>query len=483
MSKLNFTRWKYLCEFIKNIYSHSEIQTEKITEEIDFQIERIYAKTKEGYWGISTSDELFINILTEIKKYLLDEKIKEVETILNTVEHEETLKVVFLCQETSVWPSLKSAYEAMDRDNRYNAQLVYLPFDHPNADKSIDHYDLYVNTYHLPMRRHTDYNLTEESPDIAVLLKPYDLIPMQFYIKDIYKAVERTVFIPYAFYEKPYDDILRLYAYHLPAQNMVWLWVSHSEYQMQFIRSTSYRAGENARILGHPKFDSSCGKIGYPHDEIYEKYAKKINGRRTLCWNAHHFNIMNPEISYATFFLFKDEILKFFHEHPELVLLFRPHPLLKKTLIENHALSESEIDYFFNKINDEDNIIYDDSKDYINSFALSDAILSDGFSSLAQEYLATERPVYYLVHQNGMVMDADSVAKCYYWIYNTENLRNCLNEFAQDIDPQKSQRLQNMKFFIGDNHGYAGERIKEYIFNETVKEERERAEYAFDFHS
>lgn len=370
MGKLNFTRWKYLCTFYKNIQSNPNIETDKIIDEIDFQINRIYAKTEGGYWGICISDKLFLSVMKEIKEIVQSGTIEKIATLLSEIEHEETVKVVFLCQETSVWPSLKSAYEAMERDSRYNAQLVYLPFNHPNTDKSIDHYDIYVNSYNLPMHRHTDYNLTEESPDVAVLLKPYDLIPMQFYIKDIYKAVERTVFIPYGFYEKPYDDILRLYGYQLPAQNMVWLWVSHSEYQMQFIKSTSYRAGENAKILGHPKFDSSCGKIGYQHDDVYEKYAKKINGRRTLCWNAHHLNIMHPEISYATFFMFKDEVLNFFHKHPDIVLLFRPHPLLKKTLMQNNAMTELEIEYFFDKINDEGNIIYDDSKDYINSFAL-----------------------------------------------------------------------------------------------------------------
>lgn len=480
MNKLNFTRWEYLRNFCNNICNHPSIKKENIVEEIDFQINRIYAKTKDGYWGIPESDQTFIALMTELKRMVQEDKRVEIENIIRRTEYEKKVKVVFLCQETTVWPSLKTAYEAMARDEKFNPQLVYLPFNHPNADKSIDHYDIYVNTYHLPMLRHTDYNLTQESPDIAILLKPYDLIPMQFYIKDIYKAVERTVLIPYGFYEKPYDDILLLYGYHLPAQNMVWLWVSHSEYQMEFIRSTSYTAGENARILGHPKFDASCGKIGYPHDEIYEKYAKKINGRRTLCWNAHHLNIMHPEISYATFFKFKDEILNFFHNHPELVLLFRPHPLLKRTLENNNALSSDEFEYFFDKINDEDNIIYDDSKDYINSFALSDAILTDGFSSLSQEYLATEKPVYYLVNQDGMVMDVDSVAKCFYWIRDSEELKQHLEDFVKGKDPLREQRLRDMQYFIGEEHGHAGERIRDYIYDGIVKEECERAKICFE---
>lgn len=51
MGKLNFTRWKYFCAFCKNIQSNPNIETDKIIDEIDFQINRIYAKT-EGAIGV-----------------------------------------------------------------------------------------------------------------------------------------------------------------------------------------------------------------------------------------------------------------------------------------------------------------------------------------------------------------------------------------------------------------------------------------------
>ena len=52
-----------------------------------------------------------------------------------------------------------------------------MPFTHINANKTFDYFKVYEEEMVFPIIRHDEYSLSEDSPDIAFFVKPYDLIP------------------------------------------------------------------------------------------------------------------------------------------------------------------------------------------------------------------------------------------------------------------------------------------------------------------
>lgn len=66
-----------------------------------------------------------------------------------------------------MWPSLESVYMAMKDDPRFEAQVVYLPCQHPNKSTDLGEYDAYIKRG-IPVIRHDAYDLTQEAPDVVV---------------------------------------------------------------------------------------------------------------------------------------------------------------------------------------------------------------------------------------------------------------------------------------------------------------------------
>lgn len=487
MKKMNFSRQTYLKAFMENLIEAKRKGTkthpflkEKATAEINFQIDQILEKQTDGFWPVTDGDDVFIRRLNALKE-LLAGGCREWDLREFSGENQqyarEKVRTVFFTQESFCWPSLASLYQAMTADERYEPKLVYIPFEHANADRAVGHFKIYKEELGLPILRYNEYNLSEDSPDIAFFVKPYTNIPMQYYIADVDKIVRRCVYIPYAFFDIPTDTAKR-YGYSLPLHQMAWQFIAYSQHHFDYIKRYGMRDGHNAVILGHPRFDISSGLNGYPKDKITKQYSAKIKNRRTILWNTHHFISDGPE-SIGAFLQYKDKVFNYFERHQDAFLLWRPHPLLFGALINNNTMSQTELGVLLKSLSEQDNIIVDRSKDYINSFALSDGMLSDGGPSMTFEYVATGKPIYYTVKQNGYKMPEDSIAECWYWVNSPDEVDRYLDMFFAGKDPMKHERAERAKKHIGVVDGHCGERIRDYLVDEIIREEKEKAAYIY----
>lgn len=483
MLKMNLSRYVYFEALVKHISKNARKLTrsrQKIIDEIDDQIQRILAKQNGGYWPVTEGDKVFIHFLNRLKSSV-QERIdkKALRELLSSAraQAEAGLKIVFFAQETSVWPSLASFYEECAQDERFITQLVYVPFKHPYAEPSVDYLKIYKEKMGLDIITHDQYDVSAEGPDIAVFVKPYDGVPEPFYITEIDKVIRRCVYIPYAFFYIP-TDMTAFYGYKLPLHYMAWKNIAYSQKHYEYICRYGYRNGENAVVLGFPRFDVSSGVNGYKKDDITLAYEKKIRKRKVILWNTHHaFDGTQDNI--GTFLDYRDSVFEYFRNHKNAVLLWRPHPMLFGALLNHGVMTEKEIELLKNQLSNEDNIILDESRDYINSFCVSDGMLTDGGPSMALEYIATGKPIYYTVKQNGYVMPEDSVAKCWYWINTPQDLPKHLDMFFRGEDPMKKERPLIAEKYIGLVDGRCGERIKNYIAEQIIKEETERAAFCF----
>lgn len=485
MNKMNFTRFTYFEEFVKNIVilTRNEIKSkaECICNEIDHQINIIYSKQKGAYWAVTDGDKVFIKLMQKLKAII---NVYEDNNKLNDLiqlakkQAEEKIKVVFLTQEPVVWPSFESVYHAMMQDNRYIVRLVYIPFTHINMSKSVDYFKVYKEEMGLPILRHSEYSISKDSPDIAIFIKPYDCIPMQYYIKDVNKVVRRCVYCPYGFRSAAGREYTK-YAHSLPMQYYAWKIIADSPIHVEHAIKYGYRNGENMLLSGSPKLDA----IRRPNNPstIPDEWCKKINGRKVIMYNTHHSVL--PNEGFGTFINYSVNLFNYFYNQDELVLLWRPHPLLENALVTSGLLTRKIVNEIFNFVDSCPNMILDKTQSYLTSFFASDALISDGTSFL-KEYIFTEKPILYTrKHGTDCYVNDSKLLESYYIADTFDDIIRFCEMIKHAEDEKKELRLDKMRAsFYGVDVSVA-DTIKNDFNDIIINEEKDRAGIFFNFYN
>ncbi len=135
-------------------------------------------------------------------------------------------------------------------------------------------------------------------------------------------------------------------------------------------------------------------------------------------------------------------------------------------------LTEAQETQFRVRLSECPNIILDENPSYIDSFLLSDALMTDAGSFLL-EYLPTENPILYLENPNGPGLNEEG---CIVDSYYTANKINDIDKFLTMIekgeDPLRSDRLSRINEFLYKIDGMSGKRIKEHVLNELASHAR-----------
>lgn len=472
MDKMNFSRsiyFKEFCEYVIRL-SALEFNALLIAEKIHNEIEDIAQKQEGGFWDITKGDLVFIKYMKQLLVLISQNAKPQLNDLIANLlksaysEAESKVKVVFFVQESYLWPSFESVYNACVKDDRFVAQLVYIPFNHPNANKIIDFFNIYEKELGLPIIRHGTYSISNESPDIAFFLKPFDLIPMQYYIDDVDKVVRRCVYISYGM------EICSLYSdYHfkLPLIQKAWRHVAHG-HPLKENAAKHGDCGENMSVWGSPRADCYVDCKNKKETSAPE-WQKKIKDRKTILWTPHH-SIDN----YASYLELKEEILSYFENNNDVFLIWRPHPYLFVNLINSKFCDEQEVDLLKQKINQCDNVLLDSKPDYRDAFYVSDAIITDGTTFLL-EYLYTEKPILYTKKTENAIYNATEIETCVYVADKRGDVLNFLKMLESGADHLKAKRLELRDKMLFIPEGRVGEHIKENIYSELITEIKQEA--------
>jgi len=448
---------------------------------ISNEIERIVNKQAGGYWDITKSDVTFIRHMKQLLALISEKAKPELDTLIaNLCEQalsvsESKLKVVFLTQETYCWPSFESVYRACDQDERYTAQLVYIPFSHPNVDETIDYFTVYKEKMGLPIARHNEYSISEESPDVAFIAKPYDLIPMQYHIDEVEKAVGRSIYVSYGLEITSYYSE---YLFGTALHNKAWRFIVYGDMVRQLALKYSKCEGRNIVAWGHPRADCYIS-FKEKRDSIPPEWKERIAGRKTVLWNSHQ--TVKPNEGYGTFFKWKDELLSFFYNNRNVFLLWRPHPFMSRVIINDGYMTEAELKELESELISWGNVIIDKSNDYLDAVYASDAIITDG-TSFCLEYLysgnpllLTYKPLY--DDKTGESLESllfeDDIFKGEYVALEQNDVTSFLEMVMKNEDPKKNERMELTRKLFTNNPEGNGEHIKNRIYDEIRSEEIE----------
>jgi hypothetical protein len=364
------------------------------------------------------------------------------------------LRVAFLVNENAKW-SCQSLYEEFDRSDRFEP-IILVTGSSSKKEKAPSHMKKVNETYDFFKSRNMNaqyaYSIKEQqfmslnqfNPDIVFYQQPWELDPLQSPLTVGKFAL--TCYVPYTIAGT--SESMKMY----PKSFLYCLWkhfivsdTMKNEYESWMLANK-----QSLVVTGHPKLDS---------------YSKRVRNDKHYIIYAPHFALGNSLLKLSTFDWNGRYLLDFARSHKELNWVFKPHPLLKNSIVRNGIMTEDEVSGYYDewvKIG----IVYDQG-DYFGIFQNSDALITDG-SSFLSEYLPTGMPVIHLISKDKVESNPTArMASAHY--YEARDLKE-LEFYLNDIiigknDPLKEERIDDISSLISGS-----EPASIRIINHLVKE-------------
>ncbi len=339
---------------------------------------------------------------------LLDKKIIKAE---NSAKSDIRVKfeVVFMPYKASMWDSLESVWKAADEDPACDAYVVPIPYYDRKSGGALGELHYEGNAYpdYVPVVHYEAYNLEQRRPDIVYIHNPYDnnnyvtSVDPRFYSTELKKYTEKLVYIPYFVLGEPdpeNEEIVKNISHFVTVPGVInadKVIVQSEAMRNVYIKVLLNRYGDtpkNRKILeekiigiGSPKFDkiANTDRENLNIPEEWKKNIFKSDGSRKkiIFYNTsigalleHNENMIKKIKSvFDIFYRNKDEV----------VLLWRPHPLIKATIESMRPQLWADYKQLVDKYVSDGWGIYDDTPDLDRAIALSDGYYGD-HSSVVQ---------------------------------------------------------------------------------------------------
>lgn len=351
---------------------------------------------------------------------------KSLAQIINSIRKDipVRLEVVFLPYKASMWDSLESVWKAADADENTDAYVIPIPYFDRNPDGSFreEHYEGGLYPEYVPVTRYDEYDFKNRRPDVIYIHNPYDdcnyvtSVHPFFYSKNLKQFTEKLVYIPYFILGEISPDnpgaaegikhfcttpgVFNADKVIVQSENMRQVYINVLTEEM--VRSQGRRNEKDIRRYwenkidgsGSPKFDKILNtqkeKLEIP--EEWKRVIEKPDGtwKKIILYNTSVSALLQNNEKMLR--KMEDVFQIFYENRNDVVLLWRPHPLLESTLTSMRPQLLEE----YKKVRDSyignGWGIYDDTADLDRAIALSDGYYGDG-SSLVELCRKMEKPI------------------------------------------------------------------------------------------
>jgi len=222
----------------------------------------------------------------------------------------------------------------------------------------------------------------------------------------------------------------------------LWLFLAESPYHIKFYKKTA-KMKNNLKTFGSLKLDNY-------KKEIKQNIWKKQKNPKIIY--APHHTISNDGLRMSTFQNIHTDILNYAKNHQEYSFIYKPHPMLKNTVVEYNLMTKEEYETYENTWNNLDNSLVYDKGEYFDIFKTSDILITDCSSFLA-EYFPTKNPIIFLNRKDRAPFDkfGNAIKKGFYEANNFNDveilLENILNK-KQDFLLKTRERILKKHFYI-----------------------------------
>lgn len=330
--------------------------------------------------------------ITNIQSYYAKSEIlfNKHQQILQILESLAVKKLaLFLPYKFSMWDSLESIYLAANEDPEWDAVVMPIPYTEQEQQKQVKIQKYEGEEYkQISIVSYNKYNISVQKPDVIYIHNPYDgynlvtSVGQEYYTNELKKHCQKIVYVPYFFTGKAFPEMhLDIPTY----QDMDYIVLPSEEAKEQMKK---YVKESKLLALGSPKVDKMLNMNRIK--AIPEEWKDRIKGRKTVLYNVG----LETVLKYGFQTILKMRyIFNYFKKQNDLVLWWRPHPLMKATLKSMRpellgAYEEMEKAFILEKIG-----IYDTTADSNMAVAGTDAFLGDS-SSMCALYGIMGKPVF-----------------------------------------------------------------------------------------
>lgn len=166
---------------------------------------------------------------------------------------------------------------------------------------------------------------------------------------------------------------------------------------------------------------------------------------------------------YSTFMKNGKKILELARKTPEVKWAFKPHPTLRRTLLDNNLMTERDINDYYASWEKIAETCYDGS--YPDLFQRSSALITDCGSFLV-EYACTQKPIIHLISSECPYSPVPTSARLFNTYYKARNWKEFVEIFQRVIirgDDFKKGERQAMVKKMGLCHSNAAKNIVSYL--------------------
>lgn len=321
-------------------------------------------------------------------------------------------EVVFLPYKASMWDSMESVWMAADKDQNCDAYVVVIPYYEKNPDGSLGQMHYEGNEYpdNVPVTDWQTYSLENRMPDVVYIQNPYDdcnyvtCVHPQYFSANLKKYTGLLVYLPY--FVGVGDYVEEHFCTAPGVANADRVIVQSEEVKKIYIESIRKfekenhcegrfgRLKEKIQPLGSPKMDRLRKVLGSGKADIPEEWKNRIyrpdgKKKKIVLYNT----TIDALLKHTDTYMGKlKSVLHVFRQEEDIVLLWRPHPLLVVAIKSMRPELYKEYMEIVGKYREEKWGIYDETADIDRAIVLSDAYYGD-MSSLVELYRVTGKPI------------------------------------------------------------------------------------------
>lgn len=382
----------------------------------------------------------------------------------------EKVRIVFLFQIASFWPSWESLYQSCIDDPRTDTRLLFL--DETNTEKSqMLTAKKFLEDNQMEYENFESFSLEDFRPHIVVIQTPYD----EWHRQEVHWSNRfrergyRLVYVPYGVEISDTEDSHKLHFCTNVINNCWRIYTFSDEMKKDYMK---YCGNSRAvRALGLPRFDYY---FNHQNSRLPKEAEERRQNRPVVLWKVHFPKIIYENGVNITVTPSLEEYLKFaqkIKEYQEFFFVLMPHPKF---------LEQNKDDYVWLKISQivdavsaSDNAWIDTAEDYRSTLSAADYIIVDR-SAVMVEAGALDVPVLYMTnpeYYEPVTQGIKPLIDSYYQGVNCEDMLRFLEMCKNGRDMMAIARQRAFQRCIPCYDGKSGERVRDDMINGVYEED------------
>jgi len=378
----------------------------------------------------------------------------------------DKIRVVFLFQEPSYWPSVKTLYDSLVQDERFQVYVVAIPILYPPA---LNKLELRDSTIQFLKDNNIEYiegvtanggafDIYKLKPDYVFVQIHFDIQRQLEYKTNVMRLYTKVCLVPHAFLLSASDN---KELYH---QNDYFRVFAPNEYHAKTLAKVLHR-DDNIEITGYPRFDLYKDKI---EDSPMWKISKKQNQKiKRIIWSPHWWAYGHSKALADNVLGLWDYFYNMVKNNPDLELVIKPHPNLFNGLVGSGYITNDTQRKMFTDINSLPNASIYTGGNYIDLFKTADLIVNNSISFLV-EWLPSEKPMIFFDTERKFELNeiANKILNVYYHANTVDSLNKTINELLDGQDSMLDER-KSLIHELKLNSYDAAKNIKESLIKDV----------------